>query len=90
VSGFTIEDMDNLRHMLGIDALLRKPSQWGFRNYYHCDIDDPSMERLLAAGLVRSGRGTTTPSGRYMNFHATYEGCRMAGLTEEKSREVGK
>ena len=89
MSNITVEDMDNLRHALGIDERT-KPKSYGWRNYYHTDIDDPSMAGLVAAGFMRRGRTTTTPSRIYANFHVTPAGCRMVGLSEQKAQEVGR
>ncbi len=75
-SHVSAEDMENLRHMLGVGRHIPK-RQWGFRNYYAPSAGDmPSMRRLEAAGLVRRGR----PYEDAYYFHATEAGCMAAGL----------
>jgi hypothetical protein len=65
------EDLDNLRHMLGVDS--RHPRGW--RNYFVAggsDID--SMERLRVAGAV-------VKNERYaLSSDPTIEGARLLGL----------
>lgn len=79
-----IEDMDNLRHMLGIGWHIRT-KHWGFRNYFASSVSDmPSMMRLEAAGLVRRGR----PYEDAYYFHATEAGCVAAGLSAKQTRET--
>lgn len=79
-----IEDMNNLRHMLGIGRHIPK-KQWGFRNYFAAAISDmPSMTRLELAGLVRRGR----PYEDAYYFHATEVGCVAAGLNGKQMREA--
>ncbi len=71
----TADDLDNLRHMLGISGRRRG----GFRNYFVAGGDDvASMERLRDAGFV-------VKNERYMLsadpcYHATIEGQRAVGL----------
>ena len=79
----TTEDMENLRHMLGISQ--RTPrNQWGYRNYYASSISDmPSMARLETAGLVRRGR----PYEDAYYFHATKAGCLAVGLDAKAKGE---
>ncbi len=51
-----VEDMNNLRHMLGIGSHI-PAKDWGSRNYFNAGeghSDMPSLLRLIAAGLVRS------------------------------------
>ena len=72
-AALTFEDMDRLRHMLGVDP--RRPAKcWGFRNYY--DVGDDaavaSMNRLAACGWVEHVKDSI--------WIATLEGCRAAGL----------
>lgn len=69
------EDLDILRFMLGVKQSPR--AHWGNRNTYLCNRrDQPSMERLLAAGFVRAGEQILQL--RY--YHATKAGCKLAGL----------
>lgn len=53
-----VEDMNNLRHMLGVGSHIPK-RQWGYRNHFNADeghSDMPSLLRLEAAGLIVRGR----------------------------------
>lgn len=78
------EDMDNLRHMLGIARNVPK-KQWGYRNYYASSVSDmPSMTRLETAGLVRRGR----PYEDAYYFHATEAGCLAVGLSAEQRQDA--
>ena len=70
----TVDDMDNLRHMLGVSA--KHPA--GYRNYYVAGHDDPSMERLRAHGLViKNERYRLLEDACY---HATAQAARFLGL----------
>ncbi len=70
----TADDLDNLRHMLGVD---RVPG--GYRNWFIADADNvASMERLRSAGLV-----VYNPLYRLSSdpcYHATTKGARAVGL----------
>lgn len=69
------EDVDDLRHMLGVSA--RCPR--GYRNYYVAEPGHPGMARLLAAGLVvKNERYQLSADDCY---HATLAGARVIGLT---------
>lgn len=72
----TADDLDNLRHMLGVSDRCRK----GYRNYFVAggkDVD--SMERLREAGfVVKNERYRLSDAPCY---HATTEGARAVGLT---------
>lgn len=70
-----IEDMDNLRHMLGVGDHVRK-KDWCYRNYYNANDGDASMERLHVAGLVEQYRPNY--------WRATEAGCRAIGLTPKQ------
>jgi len=71
----TADDMDNLRHMLGVSA--KHPR--GYRNYFVAGGDDvPSMERLRAHGLVVRNEQYRMSSGPC--YHATETGARFLGL----------
>jgi hypothetical protein len=71
----TVEDLDNLRHMLGVAERHRR----GYRNYFVAGGDDvASMERLREAGFVVKNehyRLSADPC-----YHATIEGARAVGL----------
>ena len=71
----TIDDLDNLRHMLGVGP--RQPR--GYRNYFVAGGKDvESMERLRVAGLVVKNehyRASADPC-----YHATLDGAKAVGL----------
>lgn len=72
----TVEDMEKLRHMLGCDPQ-RNRKHWGFRNYYVAApglSDTPSLDRLVAAGLVVKVKLSL--------YHATRDGCLAVGMTD--------
>lgn len=70
-----IEDMDNLRHMLGVCST--KPrKQWCWRNYYNANDGDESMARLVASGLAEQYRPNY--------FRATEAGCQAIGLSAKE------
>jgi hypothetical protein len=75
-SGLSVDDMDNLRHMLGVSE--RHPR--GYRNYFVAGEDSvPSMERLRAHGLViKNERYALSEDSCY---HATEQGARFIGLS---------
>ena len=78
----TVQDMNNLRHMLGATERY-KPTQWGFRNRFitsegHDDL--PSMERLHKQGLVAKG-------GNHYWF-ATEAGMRAIGFTDRQVKRA--
>jgi hypothetical protein len=70
-----VEDMDHLRHMLGVSA--QHPR--GYRNYFVAGAGDvPSMERLRALGLVvKNERYRLSEDSCY---HATMKGAQFLGL----------
>jgi hypothetical protein len=69
------DDLDNLRHMLGVSDRCRR----GYRNYFVAGADDvPSMERLVAAGFVVKNHAYRLSSDAC--YHATTEGARAVGL----------
>lgn len=74
MNNVTADDLDNLRHMLGVE---RVPG--GYRNYYVAGGDDvASMERLREAGfVVKNERYRLSDDPCY---HATLEGARAIGL----------
>ena len=71
----TADDLDNVRHMLGVSDKHRR----GYRNYFVAGADSvPSMERLREAGFVVKNEryvGSADPC-----YHATLEGARAVGL----------
>ena len=71
----TADDLDNLRHMLGVNEKCRR----GYRNYFVAGGKDvASMERLVAAGFaVKNDRYALSDAPCY---HATAEGARAVGL----------
>jgi hypothetical protein len=71
----TADDLDNLRHMLGVSERCHR----GYRNYFVAGGDDvASMERLRDAGfVVKNERYALSADPCY---HATVEGARAVGL----------
>ncbi len=71
----TADDLDNVRHMLGVSDRCRR----GYRNYFVAGVDNvASMERLREAGFVIKNERyqlSTDPC-----YHATLEGARAVGL----------
>jgi len=69
------DDLDNLRHMLGVSERSRS----GYRNYFVAGGKDvESMERLRVAGfVVKNERYALSADPCY---HATIEGARAVGL----------
>lgn len=73
----TVDDLDNLRHMLGVTAKSRK----GYRNYFVADGKDvDSMERLRVAGFVFKNAAYTLSDAPC--YHATLDGAKAVGLKE--------
>ncbi len=71
----TVEDLDNLRHMLGMSE--KHPR--GYRNYFVAggkDVD--SMERLRGCGFVFKNERYGLSSDNC--YHATVEGAKAVGL----------
>lgn len=77
----TIDDLDNLRHMLGMDPR-KSRKHWFYRNYFSAPCDHASMNRLELAGWVFS---VEYSGGRL--FFATEPGMMAVGLTK---REIAK
>ena len=70
----TADDLDNLRHALGVSERCRR----GYRNYFVAGGKDvASMERLLRAGFVEKNERYSSSSPCY---YATVEGARAVGL----------
>ncbi len=71
----TVNDLDNLRHMLGVSD----KSPRGYRNYFVAGGDDvESMERLRSHGFViKNERYGLSDDPCY---HATVNGARAVGL----------
>lgn len=78
-----LEDVENLRHMLGA-TYPNKQREWGYRNYYCANLGDKSMERLEQAGLVIKGRVSSDQA----YYHATETGCKLAGLDARQIRRA--
>lgn len=77
-------DMNNLRHMLGVGSHIAK-REWGYRNHFAPGGDNiKSMERLETAGLVRRGR----PYRETHYYHATEKGCKAAGLNKKQTNNA--
>lgn len=72
----TAEDVDDLRHMLGVNG--RTPR--GYRNYYVAEPGHSGMARLLAAGLVVKNERYRLSGDEC--YHATLAGARLIGLRE--------
>jgi hypothetical protein len=71
----TVDDLDNLRHMLGVE----KRTPRGYRNYFVAGADNvPSMERLRAHGFVIKNDGYR--ASKDACYHATLDGARAIGL----------
>lgn len=77
----TADDLDNLRHALGINERTKR-SSYGYRNHFNTTADDPSFTRLVAAGFARLAG--TINGGRDAVFCATREGCRAVGMTAKE------
>lgn len=75
------EDLDNLKHMLGMNY---SKKCWGYRNYYVSNIDDDSMQKLLRMGYIRKGG----QSELYYYYHATEQGCIVAGLSKRQTKKA--
>ncbi len=72
-----VQDMDNLRHMLGVSE--QHPR--GYRNYFVAGAADvPSMERLRALGLVIQSTAYRHSVADDSCYHATEKGARFIGL----------
>lgn len=69
------DDLDNLRHMLGVS----ETSPRGYRNYFVAGGDDiASMERLRALGFVVKNQSYSLSNDPC--YHATLEGAKAVGL----------
>jgi hypothetical protein len=78
----TPEDLDNLKHMLGIGSHIPK-RQWGSRNSFSCGEDDlPSLRRLEAAGFVQHLNSCLVETTGAPYFVATLAGMEWAGLSK--------
>ena len=76
-----VEQMDILRHMLGMASNVPK-KQWGFRNYFNAGAgpDQDELRTMLPQGLVEN----------YMRdyWRATEKGMRAVGLPEKTIRTL--
>ena len=75
------EDLDNLKHMLGMNY---SKKCWGYRNYYVSNIDDDSMHKLVRMGYVTQSR----QSELFSYYHATEQGCIVAGLNKRQIKKA--
>jgi len=83
----TDDDIKKLRHMLGANPEIKKPSQFGSRNYYLTANEGQGMEamrRLETAGLV--WEGACLENETY--FHANEAGCNKIGFTRTQIRRA--
>jgi len=77
MNGITADDLDNLRHMLGVSDKHRR----GYRNYFVAGGKDvESMERLRESGFVVKNERYGLSSDPC--YHATVDGARAVGLRE--------
>jgi hypothetical protein len=84
VSNTAVDDMNNLRHMLGVGSHIPK-RDWGFRNYFNAGpghSDMPSLERLVAAGLAEQFRPEY--------WRATIAGMKAIGMTDKQIKKAVK
>lgn len=74
----TADDLDNLRHMLGVSDRCRR----GYRNHFVAGGKDvESMERLREVGFVEKNEQVHSElTGGMPCYHATVEGGRAVGL----------
>jgi len=71
----TVNDLDNLRHMLGVSGRCL----FGYRNYFVAGGEDvASMERLRAAGFTVKNECYGLSADPC--YHATIDGARAVGL----------
>ena len=73
----TVKHVELLTHMLGAGFHVKKRHH-GYRNHFCAQVADATMLEMQAAGLVVPG--VKINDGRDQYFHATREGCRVAGL----------
>lgn len=79
------EDMDSLRHMLGVSKN-RSKNLWGFRNYFAAGSDQiESMERLVSAGYAARG---VEVGGSLTYYHATEAGMDAVGMSKAAKRRA--
>jgi hypothetical protein len=78
ILNITAEDVDDLRHMLGVSA----KSARGYRNYYVAEPGHPGMARLLEAGLVVKNERYRLSEDVSEDecYHATLAGAKLVGL----------
>jgi hypothetical protein len=79
-----IEDLDNLKHMLGVSEYTPK-RQWGYRNYFACGkTDELSMERLVEAKYAERGHAY----GDSFYYHATPLGAKLLKIPKKRIQEL--
>lgn len=78
VGEITVDDLDNLRHMLGVTPKTPR----GYRNYFVAGgADVASMERLRELGfVVKNVHVHPDLVGGAPCYHATEDGARAVGL----------
>lgn len=80
-AGLEEGDLATLRFMFGATPHY-VTTRWDFLNHYLCNVQDlDAMRRLELAGLVTAG----TPLLQLHYFHATNDGCRLAGLSAKRA-----
>lgn len=87
-STITLEQVELLTHMLGAGFHIRK-RQHGYRNHFCAAIGGAhyvAMIEMEAAGLVTAGHKINDGGDQY--FHATREGCRVAGLGKAATKRA--
>lgn len=75
--------LDILRHTLGADRHVKK-RDWGYRNRYAASSTSDVIKHLRwleKEGLMKQGEATSN----LIFFHATYAGCRAAGLSKKQT-----
>lgn len=82
----TEEDLDTLRHMLGINDARKPPKP--YRDHYCANAGDKKLERLEALGMVRIVR-KPDPMIPYVTYSTTEAG-RAAAMVSATKRLVSK
>lgn len=81
----TPEQLDDLRHMLGVGKHIRK-RDWGFRNYFNSTPDSPDDKRMA----LLHDMGYVVPGARGSSnyWHCTALACMAVGLTEAQTKRA--
>ena len=77
------QDLDSLKHMLGMNY---SKKNWGYRNYYACTID--SIDEVVMQKLVRMGYVRKSRQSELYYYHATEQGCIIAGLSKRQTKKA--